>query len=162
MTNMYKVPIRSVNYKTMSYYDLMLGMKFLYHLGGDIASYLGHIIFVARQAKLDAFVDSTFAEYEYEYDHILIDAVLDGDVPRFVAGYSLAQSMCFHSANHKNVQKNKGKWSGGKMAKGGISFEICYNFNFKTCEGCECIHASKNYKGIHRAPVCPNKEKSSQ
>lgn len=158
---MNNVPIRSINYKSLSYYELMLGMakvaKFLYHSGGDIASYLGHMIFVARQAQLDAFVDSTFVQY----DHILIDAVLDGDIPTFVAGYPLAQSMCFHSANHKNVQKNKVKWPGSKKAKGGISSEICYNFNFKTCEGCERIHACKNCKGNHRAPVCP-KDKSPQ
>lgn len=157
---MNNVPIRSINYKSMSYYELMLGMaevaKFLYHSGGDIASYLGHMIFVARQAQLDAFVDSTFVQY----DHILIDAVLDGDIPTFLAGYPLAQSMCFHSANHKNVQKSKMKWPGSKKPKVGISSEICYNFNFKTCDGCERIHACKNCKGNHRAPVCP-KEKSS-
>lgn len=159
---MNNVPVRSINYKTMSYYDLMLGMakvaKFLYNSGGDIASYLGHVIFVARQAQLDAFVDFTFVQY----DHILIDAVLDGEIPTFIAGYPLAQSMCFHSANHKMGQRNKGRWAGAKKPKGGLASEICYNFNFKTCEGCQRIHACKNCKGNHKAPSCPNKDKNSQ
>lgn len=88
-------PLRSLSYKNMSYYDLILGMccvaRFLLQSNGNIDSYLGHMAFVARQAHRDCFIDTTFVEY----DRAVVDAVINGEIATFVAGYPLAQSVVF-------------------------------------------------------------------
>lgn len=161
-------PVKNISHKSLSYYELMYGMcmvaQYLFLVGGDIYPYLSHMGFITRQARLDCYVDSTFIEY----DRIVVDAVVKREIPTFVAGYPLAQSLCFHSANHKsNSNKGKGRWyqskrsTGNKGNEGGRASEVCFNYNFKTCEGCERAHVCKICRGNHKSPSCPIKEKNT-
>lgn len=71
--------VKSLNYKSMNYYDLIYGMtcvsKYVLQTGGDINGYLNHMCFVARQAQLDSFTDLTFVNY----DRSVIDGDCGGD-----------------------------------------------------------------------------------
>lgn len=94
---------------------------------GDIYSYLNHMGFIARHARLECYVDSTFVDY----DRIVVNAVIKGEIATFVAGYSLAQALCFHSANHKsnNVKTKGARWFKKQKGAGSDgtskSIEVC-------------------------------------
>lgn len=154
--------LKSLNYKNMSYNDLVLGMccvaRFLLQSGGDISSYLSHMSFIARQAHLECFIDTTFVEY----DRAVVDAVINGEISTFVAGYPLAQALSFHSANHKpSSQKGKNKVNQPKGNRPGsrLANEVCYNYNFRSCEGCARLHVCKQCRGNHKFSVCPTQDK---
>lgn len=162
------IPVRNISHKSMSYNDLVYGMckvaQFLLLSGGDIHGYMNHMSFITRQARQDCYLDSNFVDY----DRIVVNSVIKGETPTFVAGYPLAQSMCFHSANHKStVGKSKGKWYQNRRSKNvqsdgsNRSTEVCFNYNFKTCDGCERAHICKICRGNHKSPSCPNKDKTT-
>lgn len=157
------IPVKNISHKNMSYPDLVLGMcgvaKYLLQLGGDIDPYLSHMSFIARQAYLDCFTDATFVEY----DRVVTDAIIHGDIPTYIPGYPLAQALAFHSANHKTQYgKPKGRWIQPKRAKSNIANEVCYNYNFRSCEGCERLHVCKQCRGNHKHANCPTKDKQQQ
>lgn len=156
------IPLKSVSHKNMSYADLVLGMswlaKYLQQSGGNVSAYLSHMSFIARQAYLDCFVDNTFIEY----DRVVTDAVIRGDIATYIPGYPLAQALAFHSANHNpQVGKTKGKWVPAKR-KSNIANEVCYNYNFHSCGGCERLHVCKQCRANHKFANCPTKSRDQQ
>lgn len=157
------VPIKNISHKTLSYSDLVLGMcciaKYLLSSSGNVSSYLSLMSFIARQAHLDCFIDATFVEY----DRVVTDAVIRGDIATYIPGYPLAQALAFHSANHKPQSgKSKGKWVQAKRNKSNIANEVCYNYNFHLCEGCERLHVCKQCRANHKFMNCPTKTKDQQ
>lgn len=170
------VALKNVDHNKLTYNSLVYGMcrivKQLYVTEGDVRSYLDHMLYVTKLASLGEYTDSAFIGY----DRAVIDAVISKDIPTFVAGYQVAASLNFHSSNlirnqtERQSQNFRGRGRGrGRWVRSdkkpstipeGFPENVCYDFNYKTCDGCAKNHTCRICAGIHKAINCPKKREN--
>lgn len=142
-------------------------VKYLLQSGGDVAGYLDHMCYVFRLAATGEYVDSALVGY----DRSLIDAVIAREIMSFIPGYPLASCLHFHASNMVRNQisvgrgRGRGRGRGGRSDRKGIPPEgfpdhICYDYNYRSCDGCSKSHVCRVCNGTHRAINCPRKKEN--
>ena len=172
-------PIKSLDHSKMSYKDLFYGMtQVLINIsksGGDADAYLDHMAFVSKQAQLNSFNDAALVSY----DRAVVDKVVRGDLPAFVAADTVSAACSFHAGNiqappvrrdHTGrkgrgyFKKYRGDQAGGESADRDTAPqepfppELCYAFNYRKCAGsCGKLHLCRVCRGTHRGLGCSAK-----
>lgn len=174
------IPLKNVDHSKLSLNSLLYGMcRVLKHLmlnGGDTGSYVNHMLYITKLASLGEYVDATFINY----DRCVVDAVISQEIKIFIPGYPLATSLNFHASNlicnqadRVNTQSFRGRGRGhGRGSQynnkkstvpEGFPDNICFEFNYKSCEGCTRSHICRICNAAHKAINCPKRcDKDSQ
>lgn len=167
-----QVPLKNIDHSKLNYSSLIYGMckviKYLLATDGDVKSYVDHMIYITKLGSLGEYTDMTFIAY----DRAVIDAVLANEIPTFVAGYPIAASLNFHASNmiRNQAEKQQNMWFRGRgrgrgrgnrprqsIIPDGFPEHICYDFNYKNCEGCNKNHICRICNSAHKAINCPKK-----
>lgn len=175
-------PIKNMDHTKLNVLELWYGMarvsKHLRQSGGDIDSYLEHMLFVAKQASTANFTDSALVNYDRE----IIDKLIMGDASTFLAGDPIAVSSHLNAGGTKALQQalqqnssdnnapasqqrsrraRRKNWQDrrGKGIPEDYPPDNCYDWNYGTCENSSCSksHACRICKQRHRAVGCPDK-----
>ena len=139
-----------------------------------VEDYDAHMRFVSLKAQVGQFPAKALAMY----DHKVVSSVMDGSIPKFIAGYEEAVN-CHLSAEHLSIvetlvaQKNQGnsqQHQGSKRRRrqgggGGPRFDqrqdqqypsICKKWNFMLCDYADCrwAHICWHCNGGHKGKDC--------
>lgn len=179
------VQVKDLDHKKMSFRGLIYGMccvlKHLKSTGGDVDSYLEHLIFVSRTGQTELYQDVAFCDY----NKFVTDKVIDGKSSSFIPNDSLGFSSHFHAAT-LNLDKqaellaasqyNRGLGSGlrrgrrgrrggmqrfhtnvGSEAPEDYPEENCFAWNYRKCllQNCPKEHVCRICKQRHKAIGCP-------
>lgn len=166
------VPLKNIDHAKLNYSSLLYGMcrvaKHLLAVDGDVKSYLDHMIYITKLGALGEYTDMTFISY----DRAVVDVFLSKEISTFIAGYPIAASLNFHASNmiRNQAEKQNTNWSRGRgRGRGrnnkprqstipdGFPEHICYDYNYKNCDGCTKNHICRICNAAHKAIACPKK-----